>query len=195
MNNVTLIDDLPTLDELETTKSQGGGIDMIPPDQANKYQKFIRNSGYAIPSQSGMNIQQRSHESYNIPAQQQAQQLDQQFIPRGTHHMHQMGQQSHYTSQYKYPMQNDIYRPYLSRENYDDENNDDENYTPTPTSIQRTKINITGEHNCIQVAEHVGSCIVCSKLYSNNNTFCYMVIGFLLLVILILVKNIPILKQ
>jgi hypothetical protein len=42
MNNITLIDDLPTIEELEIPKSSG--MSMIPPNEANKYQKFIRNS-------------------------------------------------------------------------------------------------------------------------------------------------------
>ena len=52
MNNITLIDDLPTIEELEIPKSPG--MNMIPPNEANKFQKYIRNSGVTTPSQSGM---------------------------------------------------------------------------------------------------------------------------------------------
>jgi hypothetical protein len=51
-NNVTLIDDLPDLEDLDNEKSEG--LRMIPNEQVNRLQKFIRNSSYKTPFESGM---------------------------------------------------------------------------------------------------------------------------------------------
>ena len=57
MNNVTLIDDLPNLDDLEPNNTHiNSGLSMIPSSEVNKYQKFIRNSGMKTPIESGMQI-------------------------------------------------------------------------------------------------------------------------------------------
>ena len=74
-----MIDDLPSLDDLEGNS----GLSMIPSDNANQINKFIRN-GYQPPQESGMNIrqqqqqqqpQQRQRQQYEQPPQEQQQQL------------------------------------------------------------------------------------------------------------------------
>ena len=65
--NVTMIDDLPSLDDLEGNS----GLSMIPSDNANQINKFIRN-GYQPPQESGMNTRKQQ------PPQQQPQQPQQQ---------------------------------------------------------------------------------------------------------------------
>ena len=63
--NYTLIEELPDLEELERGNQNynGGGINMIPPDNANQINKFIRNNVYEPPVESGMAQPQRSHHS------------------------------------------------------------------------------------------------------------------------------------
>ena len=51
-NHVTLIDDLPLLEDIDKPKTHG--LTMIPETEVNKYQKFLRNSGYDPPLESGM---------------------------------------------------------------------------------------------------------------------------------------------
>jgi hypothetical protein len=48
-NNVTYIDELPDIEELEQQK----GLSMVP--EAGKFQKFLRNNNYNPVQQSGMN--------------------------------------------------------------------------------------------------------------------------------------------
>ena len=65
--NITLIDNLPEIDDLEPSKNfhhgqstnehnknQHPGLDMIPKNDAVKYQKFLR-GGHIAPNQAGMN--------------------------------------------------------------------------------------------------------------------------------------------
>jgi len=55
--NVTMIDDLPSLDDLEGNS----GLSMIPSDNANQINKFIRN-GYQPPQEAGMNTRQQQQQ-------------------------------------------------------------------------------------------------------------------------------------
>ena len=50
-NNVTFIDDLPSIEDLEY---KSHGLSMIPPNDVGKYTKFIRNNNYNAPNESGM---------------------------------------------------------------------------------------------------------------------------------------------
>lgn len=50
-NNVTMIDDLPYLEELERESFQNG----VPTSELKQIQKFIRNTQYNPPMESGMN--------------------------------------------------------------------------------------------------------------------------------------------
>lgn len=51
-NNYTLIDELDKLDEPGVPRT--AGMTMIPEEVMYKYQKFIRNSTYKTPLESGM---------------------------------------------------------------------------------------------------------------------------------------------
>ena len=51
-NNYTLIDELDKLDEPDVPRT--AGMTMIPEEVMYKYQKFIRNSTYKTPFESGM---------------------------------------------------------------------------------------------------------------------------------------------
>ena len=67
--NITMIDDLPSLDDLEGNS----GLSMIPSDNANQINKFIRN-GYQPPQESGMITRKQQQ-----PQQQQPQQMQMQL--------------------------------------------------------------------------------------------------------------------
>lgn len=67
-NNVTYIDDLPYLEELEKQSMMNG----VPPNEMKQISKFIRDTGYNPPFESGMNL------NYPPPQPQQQQQYQQQ---------------------------------------------------------------------------------------------------------------------
>jgi hypothetical protein len=62
--NVTLIDDLPELDEIEKKNEL-----IMPHDMNEKMKKFIRNNGYLTPNESGMQLNKSSNINigYNDP--------------------------------------------------------------------------------------------------------------------------------
>ena len=73
-NNVTMIDDLPYLEELERQSSING----VPSSELKQISKFIRNTGYNPPMESGMN--QNQHR-YSKPEPEQYQQPSPQPLP------------------------------------------------------------------------------------------------------------------
>ena len=170
MNNVTLIDDLPTIEELEIPKS--AGMSMIPPNEANKFQKYIRNSGMTTPSQSGMmsnsrmqqqqppqrnNYHQQPLDDPNNLREQMYQEIDfnpqlQRYHPPNDKYMH-------------IPPQIEKYNPYRIYENFD-------------TSATTTPSPKKNEPSCVDIAEHTSSCMVCSKLYATNNTLLIFLVIF-----------------
>ena len=74
-NNVTMIDDLPYLEDLERQSYMNG----VPPTELKQIQKFIRDTAYNPPMESGMNPNsQRRPSVYQPQAQPQPQQQPQQ---------------------------------------------------------------------------------------------------------------------
>lgn len=65
-NNVTYIDDLPYLEEIERQSAVNG----VPPNEMKQISKFIRETGYNPPQESGMSLNYPSPP----PPQQQRQQ-------------------------------------------------------------------------------------------------------------------------
>lgn len=51
-NNVTYIDDLPYLEDIERQSLANG----VPPNEMKQISKFIRDTGYNPPQESGMNL-------------------------------------------------------------------------------------------------------------------------------------------
>jgi len=160
MNNVTLIDDLPNLDDLETppaTNINSGGLGMIP--DPSRYKKFIRNSGMSTPIESGM--------QFNTPKPQTYPPLKNK-INREIENL--------------FPEENiqGEYKPYIpsTYENFDVKVN------PYLRNTSNQDV------NCIQCANHTEHCTVCSKLYSNNNMVFVFVIIFQAILILLLIKKI-----
>lgn len=127
-NNVTYIDDLPELDEIET--QGGGGMDQGGlPEQyhqvPSKYQKFIRHS-HNTPLESGM-----APPGYPVPNEQMMEE-------EGPH-----------------PAQ-------LLR------------HTPT----------------CLEIAEHVSMCPICSRFYNNDKTIYIIAIIMLSIICILLLKRV-----
>ena len=50
-----------------------------------------------------------------------------------------------------------------------------------------TKVSLV---SCVDAADHVQSCVVCSKLYKNNNTLLILLLVFLAVINLLLLKRI-----
>ncbi len=192
MNNVTLIDDLPTLEELDFQQSPG--IGMIPPNEANKYQKFIRNSGYSTPPQSGMNVSSNNQQKMQDPRfnekNMEQRGMDYNNQQRGMDYNNQQRGMDYNNQQRGMDNNNQLrgmdndYQPYYGerfRENFEE--------TPPPNKY-RSDITMIGSHNCVDIAEHTENCLVCSKLYANNNTLYIIMIIFLAVVNLLLLKRI-----
>lgn len=68
-NNVTYIDDLPYLEDIERQSQVNG----VPPNELKQISKFIRDTGYNPPYESGMNLnyQQPAPPQYAPPPQPQ----------------------------------------------------------------------------------------------------------------------------
>ena len=208
MNNVTLIDDLPTIEELEMPKSHG--MTMIPQNEVNKFQKFIRHNGINTPSQSGMMSNSRyPKQSHDVMSNNTYGQQPRDVMGNNTYHKQpydvmgnnmyrqqppdepnnlrdQMYEEIDFNPQlYRYHPPNDKYmdmhknekyNPYKIQENFDS--------TTTPEDKKEDK----KVHNCVDIAEHTASCLVCSKLYGNNNILFIFLLVFLAFVNILLLK-------
>ena len=143
--NITLIDDLPSLDDIEYGSNQNAnGLSFIPVDNQPSIQKFIRNNMYNPPYESGM-----SNNSQPIPSPPS--QIKQQLVP--------MNQ-----APVQVPMNQIIDDP----RNYEQQQMmmfPPQYQQPQPPPPPQQQIY---EHNdyitCINVAEHTTNCVVCSRL-------------------------------
>ena len=140
MQNITPIDQLPELEDLER------GNSMLPENEDNKYSKFIRGS-HVSPQQSGMN-------PYNNQNQQQNQQ-------------NQQNQQQ--------------YQPEMYKDNKEQIFND-------VGSVPKYTLQ-DGSPTCIDVANHIATCPICSKFYNNDKTIYIIAIILLALICILLLKK------
>lgn len=69
---------------------------------------------------------------------------------------------------------NEKYNPYRIHENFE--------------SSVNIPSNKKSEPSCVDIAEHTANCLVCSKLYNNNNVFLIILIVFLAAVNILLIK-------
>lgn len=76
-NNVTMIDDLPYLEDLERESFING----VPPAELKQISKFIRNTAYNPPYESGMNSNMSQQQMIMLSQQQQQSQPQQQQGP------------------------------------------------------------------------------------------------------------------
>ena len=160
MNNVTLIDDLPNLDEMETTpvNINSRGLTMIP--DPSRYKKFIRNSGMNTPIESGMQSSNKHHQMTYPPIKNNKIENDNLFPEDNI-----QGE----------------YKPYIPASTYE---NFDIKFNPYLKNLNNQDV------NCVQCAQHTENCTVCSKLYSNNNMVFIFIIIFQAIIILLLLKKI-----
>lgn len=150
-NNVTFIQDLPDLDDLEMsgpkpfqgatrTQIKGSRYDeeILPPTETQKYQKFIR-AGYAPPPlEAGMDTDSTPTLQNFEDIQQKMERIeraDEQFIPK-------------------------------------------------------TTIMPPGSPSCLEVADHIANCPICSKFYNNDKTIYMIVIAVLSVICILLLKRI-----
>ena len=175
-NNITMIDDLPDISEIE---GKNIGLTMIPDN--GKYQKFLKNTNNNnLHSSSGMNsrgvsdpyklgyhnVKQGSYiddlsnknMSMNMNIQQQPYSIDmqEQKIPS----------QNLYGSSGGFAPNSQMY------------------YEPYEMPPQKDTL------NCREVAGHASNCDVCSKLYNNDKTFYIIAICILVIICILLLKRI-----
>jgi len=183
MNNVTLIDDLPSLDELEINKSHG--LSMIPQTETHKYQKFIRNSGYNTPEQAGMQNDRKMHPQYS--RDENAYTTPNPHRYTNDHNTDSNDYHGNINLQYMPDIQNIQNMHDHTYENFERHPKMQKNVNKPNNKPNN---NHNNHNNCIDVAEHTHNCLVCSKLYTNNNTLYILIIVFLAIVNLLLLKRI-----
>lgn len=160
-NNVTMIDDLPYLEDLERESFING----VPPAELKQISKFIRNTAYNPPYESGMNSSNMSQQQMIMLSQQQPQQQQQ--------------PQPQQQQQFQGPSQ------------IIEQNVDQISLQPVDPNFKfQQQMHRILSLNCVDVAEHTANCIVCSKLYNTDTSLYIIVISILLLVSAILFKKV-----
>jgi len=157
-NNVTMIDDLPYLEDLERQSYING----VPPAELKQVSKFIRDTAYNPPNESGMgnHSQQFSHAPSRY--QKQPSQQNMQAQPK--------------------PQQQSQSQMIMIEQNIDPDF--------MRQQQQQQQMHKILSLSCIDVAEHTSNCIVCSKLYNTDTSLYIIVISILLLVSAILFKKV-----
>jgi len=157
-NNVTMIDDLPYLEDLERESFING----VPPAELKQISKFIRNTAYNPPYESGMNSSNMSQQQMiMLPQQQQQPQPQQQ------------------QQQFQGPSQ------------IIEQNVDQIPLQPVDPNFRfQQQMHRILSLSCVDVAEHTANCIVCSKLYNTDTSLYIIVISILLLVSAFLFKKV-----
>ena len=173
-NNITMIDDLPDISEIE---GKNIGLSMIPDN--GRYQKFLKNTNNNnLHSSSGMNsismsdpyklgyhnvnqgsyIDDLSNKNMSMNIQQQPYAMDMQQQKIGFQHM--------YGSSGGFAPNSQMY------------------YEPYEMPQQKDTL------HCRDVAMHATNCDVCSKLYNNDKTFYIIAICILVIICILLLKRI-----
>ena len=172
-NNITMIDDLPDISEIE---GRNTGLSMIP--DSGRYQKFLKNTNNNnLHSSSGMNNSSTDPYKLGYHNAQQGSYVDD-LSNRGMNM-----QQSQYSNdmqmqQQKIPQQ-DLYRSSTGFAP-----NSQMYYEPYEMPPQKDVL------NCRDVAGHAANCDVCSKLYNNDKTFYIIAICILVIICILLLKRI-----
>lgn len=156
--NVTMIDNLPTLDDLDNSaanlQSPNSGMQGIE----EKYSKFIRNR-HDMPAEAGMVSQNFSASAPRT--------ISEHFTPP--------------------PSQNHIQNPFAgSYESYQH-----------PENPQMMQMSINNKFNlpdntptCLDVADHVQNCPICSQFYKTNTSPYIISIIILAIICLLLLKKV-----
>lgn len=174
--NVTFLEDLPDIEDIEMGGGGGDGPNIrtrnfqreskypgngiLPESEGNKYDKFIRN-----------------HDN-NAPVQESGM-----YVPRG----HNIQQPEH--PPYP-PQQHPQNRP---RENFNREhiisrdNIIDEGFEQQPP---KKVYSLSDGPSCIDVANHIAECPICSKFYNNDKTLYLLIIAIMSIVCVLLLKRV-----
>lgn len=149
-NNVTLIENLPDLNDLENP--------IIPPEQEMKMDKFIRNNHVSFAPQSGMGSIQQSPNHLN-QNNVQYQEYSEEYPP-----------------QYYSPESPMKYHP--------------EQYPNRVKEEFKTIDMPKNSPSCLDIAEHIMNCPLCSKFYHNDNTIYIITIVVLVIIVVLLLKKV-----
>ena len=153
MNRVTMLEDLPQLDEIESKYAH--------PSDGDTYKKFIRNSGYTTPTESGMGV--------NSPMLPQKMPPMQRPNPHAGDMTRPFRNMPPEMSSYGTPLSS--YSPYVE-ENITEHFEQGDNLS------------------CISVSRHATNCPVCSRLYSNNlNSILLVIIIMQIIIVVILLRQ------
>jgi hypothetical protein len=159
-SNVTMISDLPDIDEIESFNHQPllgnnnfnneekNRFGNLPPDVSNQYKKFIRNHNNKCDNQSGMN-----GNNYQLP-------------------------------------ENEIMM--ISNQNLNQNNTVSNRRDPNGSHIQPivTENYVPPQPTCIQIADHIKDCPICSKFYNNDKTIYIIAICILAIICILLLKKV-----
>ena len=160
----TPIEELPELEDLESSMHSKNKVMNNPtvlPE--NKYTKFLRNS-HVVPSESGMASQPNYEKQY-------FEKLN--------------------AVNYNLPSENESYsnEPVNVNHNLPNENeysNKQENIAQFREKFEVTKPEIS----CIDIANHIEKCPLCSKFYNNDKTVYVIAIVLLSIICLLLLKKV-----
>jgi hypothetical protein len=153
-----MIDDLPYLEDLENESYMN--MNGVPPTEMKQVSKFIRDTAYNPPVESGMGNQAVSHHQ----------------PPR-----YSKSNGNNNVQQQQPPTAMMISEPYK-----EGGVGVEEGYRPNTNHQMHRILSLS----CVDVAEHATNCIVCSKLYNTDTTLYVIVISILLLTVVILMKKV-----
>jgi len=172
-NNVTRLESLPDLDDLEEEKNYISEENYH--NNKNKYSKFIRQSYYGKP-ESGMGLYKNSDSNVNNSHnhEQQMRHNENQQMP----HIHEQQMRHNDNQQMSHIHEQQMSDSNISNINsYDNEQfNSCKKFNNIPT--------------CLDIAEHISNCPICSKFYNNDKTIYIIAIVVLFIIVLILLKKI-----
>ena len=151
--NVTPLEMLPDLEDLD--KNNFSPMNVLPPGDAEKFGRYIRNYQNGIAKESGMT--------------QNAHSVQQRHL----------GQQHHPQHQHQYQHPHQYQRD--QKENYDFHKEEDGIKTFNMPS---------GTPSCLDVAEHIANCPICSKFYSTDKTIYIIAIVILSIICILLLKKV-----
>ena len=148
LQNVTSLDMLPELEDLETSgfannqqKSTYPGAAMLPPKESDRFAKYIRGN-HTISQQAGMTPHIQEH------------------------------QYQHQQPEYKS----------IQEETYKAPNRKEEGL--------KTFNMPSGTPSCLDVAEHIANCPICSKFYNTDKTIYIIAIISLSIICILLLKKV-----
>jgi hypothetical protein len=149
-----MLEDLPQLDEIESKYAH--------PSDGDTYKKFIRNSGYTTPTESGMGVN-----SPVLPPKMPSMQRPPAYTDNMTRPFRNMPPEM--SPSYGTPIA--TYSPYVE-ENITEHFKHGDNLS------------------CISVSRHATNCPVCSRLYNNNlNSVLLVIVVMQIIIVMMLLRQ------